>query len=95
MGTILATGTASGVLFPLPADVVGQTITITPATHTISGTIKYYDGIKVITNATVILENNTGIQIATTTTDASGFYEFTEVVNEIMLLKLTRPIIIF
>ncbi|MEK7496828.1 MAG: carboxypeptidase regulatory-like domain-containing protein, partial [Patescibacteria group bacterium] len=81
MGTILATGTASGGSIPSPADVVGQTITITPATHTISGTIKYYDGIKVITNATVILENNTGIQIATTTTDASGFYEFTEVVN--------------
>ncbi len=49
--------------------------------RTISGTIKYYDGIKVVRNATVILEDDIGIQIATTTTDVSGIYQFTGVAS--------------
>ncbi|MFA6270226.1 MAG: S8 family serine peptidase [Candidatus Paceibacterota bacterium] len=57
-------------------------VTVAPAaSHTISGIIKYYDGIKVIPNATVILENSIGTQIATTTTNTSGAYQFTEVAN--------------
>ena len=58
------------------------TVTIaTPTTSTISGTIKYYDGVKVIPNVTVILENGVGVQIAITTTDANGAYQFTGVTN--------------
>jgi len=49
------------------------------ATHTISGMIKYYDGVKVVPNAAVTLENNLGVQIASTTTNASGFYQFNAV----------------
>lgn len=50
-----------------------------PETHTISGTIKYYDGVKTVPNASVILEDGVGAQIATTTTDINGFYQFTDV----------------
>ncbi|MFH1712875.1 MAG: S8 family serine peptidase [Candidatus Jacksonbacteria bacterium] len=52
---------------------------LTQATHTISGTIKYYDGIKTVPNAAVILENDIGTQLAATTTDSNGFYQFTDV----------------
>ena len=51
------------------------------AIYTISGTIKYYDGVKVISSATVILENGVGVQIATTTTDANGVYQFSNLTN--------------
>ncbi|MFH1946818.1 MAG: S8 family serine peptidase, partial [Candidatus Magasanikbacteria bacterium] len=47
-------------------------------TYAISGTVKYYDGVKVVSNAIVTLEDNIGT-IATTTTDVNGFYEFTGV----------------
>jgi len=58
------------------------TVTVaTPTNHTISGIVKYYDGVKVIPNATVILENGVGAQIATTTTNASGTYQFTGVAD--------------
>lgn len=58
------------------------TVTIAPAAdHTISGTIKYYDGEKAVPNASVILENSIGAQIATTTTDVNGFYQFAGVTN--------------
>jgi len=52
-----------------------------PTTHTISGTIKYYDGTKVIPNALVILEDDIGTQIATTTTDVSGVYQFENIAS--------------
>ena len=52
---------------------------LTPATHIISGTVKYYDEIKTVPNADVILENDVGAQIAATTTDINGFYQFTAV----------------
>jgi hypothetical protein len=56
--------------------------TLTSSTsHTISGTTKYYDGIKVVRNATVILEDDIGTQIATTTTDINGIYQFTGVTS--------------
>ncbi|MFH1129228.1 MAG: immunoglobulin-like domain-containing protein [Patescibacteria group bacterium] len=55
--------------------------TINPENHTISGTLKYYDGIKVIPGAIVVLENSIGTQIATTTTNANGSYQFTDVVS--------------
>lgn len=58
------------------------TVTIAPAiNHSISGTIKYYDGVKVIPNAAVILENSIGIQIASTTTDVNGAYQFAGVTS--------------
>lgn len=58
------------------------TVTVASATnHTISGTIKYYDGVKVIPNATVILENSIGTQIASTTTDVNGAYQFAGVTS--------------
>jgi len=49
--------------------------------YTISGTIKYYDGIKTVSSTTVILENDIGTQIATTTTNASGTYQFVGVAS--------------
>lgn len=54
---------------------------LAPATHIISGTVKYYDGIKAIPSATVTLEDAVGTQLATTTTDANGAYQFTGVAN--------------
>lgn len=50
-------------------------------THTISGTVDYYDGVKTVSNATVILEDNMGTQLDTTMTDSSGYYEFTGLVD--------------
>ena len=56
--------------------------TLTSSTsRTISGTIKYYDGIKVVRNATVILENDIGAQIASTATDINGIYQFTGIAS--------------
>lgn len=49
------------------------------ATHSISGNVSYYTGLKGISGATVTLENNLGVQINTTTTDSSGAYQFTGV----------------
>lgn len=49
--------------------------------YTISGTIKYYDGIKTVSSTTVILEDDIGTQIATTTTNASGTYQFAGVAS--------------
>lgn len=63
------------------------TVTVAAATtSTISGIIKYYGldnngAEKKIPNATVILENGAGEQITTTTTDANGAYQFTDVTN--------------
>ena len=54
----------------------GNTI---PDAHTISGTVKYYDGIKAVPNAMVALEDNSGTQIANTTTDTNGTYQFTNI----------------
>lgn len=48
-----------------------------PPTVSISGVVKYYDGIKVIPDATVILEDGSSNQLATTTTDSNGLYSFT------------------
>ena len=50
-------------------------------THAISGTVKYYDGVKTVPGATVILEDGLGAQIATTTTDIGGSYQFTDVAS--------------
>jgi hypothetical protein len=49
--------------------------------HTISGAIKYYDGIKVIPSATVTLEDGSSNVLATTTTDSSGLYSFSGVAD--------------
>lgn len=58
------------------------TVTVAGATgYTISGTIKYYDSIKTVSSTTVILEDNIGTQLATTTTNASGTYQFTGVAS--------------
>ena len=57
------------------------TVTISPEHHTISGTVKYYDEVKLVPNATVILEDDQSNQIATTATNESGYYEFTEPEN--------------
>ena len=51
------------------------------ANHTISGIIKYYDEVKVVPSATVVLENSIGSQIATTTTDVNGVYQFAGVAS--------------
>ena len=47
--------------------------------HTLSGTLRYYNDTKLISGATVILEDDDENQIDSTTTDSSGFYEFSEV----------------
>ena len=57
-------------------DLLPLTIVLSP-THTISGTLNYYDGVKTISNATVILEDDLGNQLDVTTTNSSGYYEFT------------------
>lgn len=63
----------------LPLSVSSFTVDTTPPVFTISGTVYYYDGIKVVPDATVILEDADGIQLAATITDTDGFYEFTGV----------------
>jgi hypothetical protein len=65
----------------LPASWNPAAVTIAaPATnYTISGSVKYYDGVKIVPNATVILENSSGTPIATALTNSSGFYQFTNV----------------
>ncbi|OJI06771.1 hypothetical protein BK004_02265 [bacterium CG10_46_32] len=50
-------------------------------THAISGTIRYYDGVKTVPGAMVILEDGDGIEIATTTTDIGGSYQFADVAS--------------
>ncbi len=59
------------------------TVTVAPAAnHTISGTMKYYDGIKTISGAIVTLSNaSTSAVIATTTTSGTGTYQFTGVAS--------------
>lgn len=52
---------------------------LVPATHSISGIVKYYDGVKVVPNAIVKLETDLGVLVAITTTDSNGFYKFIEV----------------
>ncbi len=59
------------------------TVTVTGATgHTISGTVKYVNTAQTVINGeTVNLLDNGGSTIATTTTNASGYYEFTGVAD--------------
>lgn len=52
---------------------------LTSTGYTISGTVKYYDLVKKVSGATVVLENGVGAQLATTTTDVNGAYQFTNV----------------
>jgi len=49
-------------------------------THTISGTVNYYNGEKVVPDATVILSAFSGTHFIfiSTTTDTNGYYEFTD-----------------
>ena len=56
-------------------------VTLNNPTRTISGVAKYYDGVKLVSGATVILENGSGEEIDRTTTDANGFYQFTGITN--------------
>lgn len=90
-GTIASYGTISYIsmdsyddlVTPLSISGVDTTLIInqTLSEHTISGTIKYYDGVKVIPNATVTLEDGSSNVLATTTTDSNGLYSFTGVTN--------------
>jgi len=58
------------------------TYALTPLSGSvISGVAKYYDGVKVVPGATVILENGSGEEIDRATTDANGFYQFTGIAN--------------
>lgn len=56
-------------------------VTLNNPTRTISGVAKYYDGVKVVAGATVILEDSSAEEIDRTTTDANGFYQFTGITN--------------
>ncbi|MDD4409466.1 MAG: S8 family serine peptidase [Candidatus Pacebacteria bacterium] len=50
------------------------------ASHvSISGTVRYYDGVKTVSGATVRLLDDSENQITTTTTDSNGQYAFNEV----------------
>ena len=49
-----------------------------PENHTISGTIKYYDGLKKVSGAKVILEDKEGNQLADVLTNAAGNYQFND-----------------
>jgi hypothetical protein len=48
---------------------------VTPVS--ISGTVTYYDGVKVVPNVTMKLLDGSNNQLATTTTDSNGDYSFT------------------
>ena len=80
IGTTTVTWTATDTSENLATTTSNVIITDTvaaSATYTISGTIKYYDEVKVIPDATVILEDGIGTEIGTTTTDINGDYQFT------------------
>ena len=47
--------------------------------HTISGTLNYFDGIKFIPDATVILEDEAGAPVGSTVSAVDGYYEFTDI----------------
>ncbi|MCK5084743.1 MAG: right-handed parallel beta-helix repeat-containing protein, partial [Candidatus Pacebacteria bacterium] len=53
--------------------------TALPSTHTISGTLNYFDGIKFIPDATVILEDEAGAPVGSTVSAVDGYYEFTDI----------------
>lgn len=56
---------------------------LVPVNHTISGTVKYYDGAKIIPGAIVTLsDSGTNAVVATTTTSATGTYQFANVLGE-------------
>lgn len=52
-----------------------------PASHSISGTIKYYDGLKKVSDANVVLEDREGNQLASVISDGNGNYQFNDVVG--------------
>lgn len=72
------------------SSLVGKTVTgkrinafnalqsLSPEGLTLSGTVTYYDGVKPILDANVILEDDQGTQLFATTTDANGYYEFND-----------------
>ncbi|HBU07382.1 MAG TPA: hypothetical protein DEB09_04860, partial [Candidatus Magasanikbacteria bacterium] len=50
-------------------------------TLTVTGTVSYYDGLKNVTNATVLLLDSASTTIAVTTTDSNGLYTFNNVTS--------------
>ena len=65
------------------AEVIRRVIVSQPQVqnHSISGIVKYYDGVKVIPGVTVILQDSNGNQITTATTDSNGAYQFTNLLD--------------
>ena len=49
--------------------------------HSISGQVKYYDGVKSVSGATVVLSDDEGKDLNSVITDASGNYQFNNVVG--------------
>ena len=50
-----------------------------PTAYSISGQVKYYDGVKAVAGATVILQDDEGNQLDSVLTDQAGNYQFTNV----------------
>jgi hypothetical protein len=50
-----------------------------PTSHSISGKVKYFNQSKAIPSVNVILRNSSNVQVATTLTDTSGNYQFTNI----------------
>jgi hypothetical protein len=49
------------------------------SSHSISGKVKYFNQSKAIPSVNVILRNSSNVQVATTLTDTSGNYQFTNI----------------
>lgn len=47
--------------------------------HMISGVLRYYDDVKVVQNTDIVLKDSMGNNIATSTTDINGYYQFTNI----------------
>jgi subtilisin family serine protease len=56
----------------------------------ISGTVYYYDNVKTVPGATVILENDIGTQLAVTTTTPAGFYQFTDLASGNYVVRVSK-----
>ncbi|MDO8490132.1 MAG: S8 family serine peptidase [bacterium] len=58
-----------------------QAVTGVGPSRSISGTVKYYDGVKAIPGATITLTDSNGAVVSVVTTDANGAYQFLDIAS--------------
>ncbi|BFT94452.1 MAG: hypothetical protein MNSN_02230 [Minisyncoccus archaeiphilus] len=63
---------------------------IVSTSYAISGTVKYYDGVKAVSSATVVLSDGEENQITTTLTDSDGEYSFTGLNNQNYVVRVEK-----